>query len=111
MNINEMTREQVVETIRIAHQLDGLLDEPTPLGDILRQLSERVEALTRWIPIAERLPTKEDADKHGYVIIREVENESPKRMYHALVKWSDVLRPNYFYTVTHWRRIDKPEGV
>ena len=68
-------------------------------------LSDRIHSLTRWIPVEERLPTEEDADQHGYVLIREVENESPKRVYHALVKWSDVLRPNYFYTITDWKRI------
>jgi hypothetical protein len=69
-------------------------------------LSDRIEELTRWIPVAERMPTEADADRHGCVLIREVENESPNRVYRAEVRWSDVQKPNYFYTVTDWKRID-----
>jgi hypothetical protein len=70
------------------------------------ELANRIRELTRWIPVEERLPTEEDADQHGYILIREVENESPKRVYPALVKWKYIGKPNYFYTVTDWKRID-----
>ena len=100
MSINEMTRDQVIETIRIAHQLEHLLDEPIPLPEILRQLSERVDDLTRWIPVEERLPEKGDAFSDYVLTIR----FSDIQLHH----WEDVTRKGGF---TYWRRIDKPEGV
>ena len=77
--------------------------------DVVAIIAKRLRELHenhRWIPVSEKLPTRVDADRHGYVIIREVENESPKRVYHALVKWKDIGKPNYFFTVTDWKRID-----
>jgi hypothetical protein len=72
---------------------------------------KELESLTRWIPVEERLPTFEDADEEGYVFIRERENESPHRTYHTVGRYDSLKVPDYFYTVTHWRRIDTPEGV
>ena len=69
-------------------------------------VADRIHDLTRWIPVGERMPTEADADRHGYVIIREVENESPNRVYHAMVQWNDIGKPDYFCTVTDWKRID-----
>lgn len=105
MNIEKYTLQQCIDTVRIAHQLDSLLEEPIELGDILRQLSERIDELTRWIPVDERLPNKDDGDNNGYVITREVENGSPNRAYNEMVKWDYVGKPDYFYTVLYWKRI------
>lgn len=106
MNINEMSLQECIDTVRIAHQLDLLLEEPIELGDILRQLSERIHELTRWIPVGERLPNKEDADNHNSVLIREIEVQSPSRIYHYLGLIDMIFRPDYFYKPTHWKRID-----
>jgi hypothetical protein len=106
--INEMNLSQ------LADQIEGKLEVPIgyhllqfDIADRLRELHE----LTRWIPIAERLPTFEDADEEGYVFIRERENESPHRTYHTVGRYDSLKVPDYFYTVTHWRRIDKPEAT
>jgi hypothetical protein len=96
-----MTREQVIETIRIAHQLEHLLDEPIPLADILRQLSERVDELTRWIPVEERLPTKEDGE---YVIVAFGDIVNRYKVTH-------FVYANELNGYSHWQRINKPEGV
>ena len=92
--INEMTLTEVVETIRIAHQIDSLLDEPIPLGEILRQLSERVHDLTRWIPVSERMP---DIGQWVYVWLSDDS--------------ADIAHESYIgqdSDITHWRRIDTP---
>ena len=71
-------------------------------------LAERIAELedkNRWIPISERMPTQEDGDDHGWLIVRELENQSPYRVYHAMLEWDTITRPDYFYTVTHWKRI------
>jgi hypothetical protein len=66
---------------------------------------------TRWVSVSERMPTREDGGLNNKVLVLEVENESPRNKYIELVDWFEVGSPNYFYTVTHWKRIDKPEGV
>ena len=71
------------------------------------QLADRIHELTRWIPVSERLPTEEDGDEHGHVLVSEVERESPNRRYEQVLHW-DLVGEDYFYTATHWRRIDKP---
>jgi hypothetical protein len=96
--INEMSLAECLGEVKLLNGVYGYND-PSLLAD-------RIYELTRWIPVSERLPTEADADQHGYVIIREVENESPKRVYHALVKWKDIGKPDYFYTITDWKRID-----
>jgi hypothetical protein len=110
MNIKEMTREQVIETIRIAHQLEHLLDEPIPLADILRQLSERVDELTRWIPVEERKP-----DNGETVLCRRVEGGmfGLKEIKPQVGTFRNGSFDCVFgwTRVTHWRRIDRPEEV
>lgn len=67
----------------------------------LRELHEK----HRWIPVGERMPTEEDADKNGRVLwyCKDQHNES--------LMW-DMPRWKISYErVTHWKRIDKPEGV
>jgi hypothetical protein len=111
--INEYTLQECIE--RLSELPDGTVDDACDkvmlphlpwIFDVAVALADRIEELTRWIPVAERMPTEADADRHGCVLIREVENESPNRVYRAEVRWSDVQKPNYFYTVTDWKRID-----
>jgi hypothetical protein len=74
--------------------------------DRLRVIHEE----TRWIPVSERMPTHEDGGLNNKVLVLEVENASPRNKYIALVDWFEVGKPDYFYTTTHWRRIDLPEA-
>jgi hypothetical protein len=64
---------------------------------------------TRWIPVSERMPTREDADENGEVLVSETENESPHRKFSYMKKWNRLNDPNYFYTIRRWRRITPPE--
>jgi hypothetical protein len=74
-------------------------------------IADRIHDLTRWIPVSERMPTEEDLDEHGNVLASEVERESPNRRYQFMVKGDTIGSTDYFYTITHWRRITPPEGV
>jgi hypothetical protein len=105
--INEMNLAECLWVI--CNPMEVTLDYT--MTEILKQIADRIHSLTRWIPVEERLPTFEDADEEGYVFIRERENESPHRTYHTVGRYDSLKVPDYFYTVTHWRRIDTPEGV
>jgi hypothetical protein len=74
--------------------------------EILKQLANRIHELTRWIPVSERLPTEADADQHGYVLVRDADNESSGETYHSMVQWDNVGKFPHFYTITDWKRID-----
>jgi hypothetical protein len=71
----------------------------------LRELHE----LTRWIPVSERMPTEADGDENGEVLVSETENESPHRKYTYMKRWNKLNDPDYFHTITHWKRITPPE--
>jgi hypothetical protein len=67
--------------------------------------------LTRWIPVSERLPTREDADAEGYVWVSAIRILTATRSNDSWL-WSQVsLDGGIAYKPTHWKRIDKPEGV
>jgi hypothetical protein len=74
--------------------------------DRLRVIHEE----TRWIPVSERMPTEEDGDENGEVLVSETEKESPQRKYSYMKTWNRLNDPNYFFTITHWKRITPPEG-
>jgi len=101
MNLAELA--DAIEYEIYGHPLASL----SPHMKRLRELHE----LTRWIPVSERMPTEEDGDEHGEVLVSETENESPYRRYQQMTKWDSVDDVDYFYTVTHWQRITPPEGV
>ena len=119
MNINEMTLQQCIDAVRIAHQLDSLLKKPIELGDILRQLSERIDDLTRWIPVEEQMPTEADLNDKGYVSTYDAGYVDRATVRNGAVKvwddgdqsWDDFDSTNREMSFTHWRRIDKPDGV
>jgi hypothetical protein len=69
-------------------------------------MAKRLRELTRWISVSERLPTEADADQHGYVIVRDADNESSGETYHSMVQWDNVGKFEHFYTITNWKRID-----
>ena len=72
----------------------------------LRELHE----LTRWIPVSERLPTREDADAEGYVWVSAIQITMGDRANDSWL-WSEVsLDGGIAYKPTHWKRITPPEG-
>jgi hypothetical protein len=71
--------------------------------DRLRVLHEQ----TRWIPVSEQMPTIEDADERGNVLWWTLIGAG------GAVIWEWDTPPEYHGKIvrTHWKRIDKPEGV
>jgi hypothetical protein len=67
------------------------------------ELTDRIEELTRWIPVSERMPTEEDGYKSKYVTQRTVL---------VMEKWGDisVVTIGLAKHFTHWKRITPPEG-
>jgi hypothetical protein len=68
------------------------------------ELADRIHELTRWIPVEERLPTEGDGDRYGLVLKWDSLTKSAQ-----IDSWNHSGTYNACYT--HWRRIDKPEGV
>jgi hypothetical protein len=98
----------------LANRIDTLLFEQAQRHDAwvdaLENRINSLEAERRWIPVEERLPTKQDGDENGYIFTLEREKESPNRLYPCIQTWSDI-RSHYHYEITHWKRITPPEGV
>jgi len=95
--------------IYIADRIDTLLFDTAQRHDAwvdaLENRINSLEAKHRWIPVEERLPTKEDADRYGYVLWwSEDEVALPVAHY-----WDFTGVPKY--QLTHWQRITPPEGV
>jgi hypothetical protein len=65
----------------------------TPLN-----LADRIESLTRWIPVSERVPTQEDRDVLAWY--------ATKYPFATLVNWYEFPLNNK--DVTHWQRIIPP---
>ena len=100
--INEMTLAECLEALRTVEKFDYDFYK-TQLRNNL--LADRIHDLTRWIPVQERLPTFEDADKQDGCVDVWSSFEGVgfrKNLEYQLVKHTRC---------THWRRIDKPEGV
>jgi hypothetical protein len=74
------------------------------------ELANRIHDLTRWIPVGERLPTDEDADENGHVSVTAVQEATGKTFIESW-SWDWVEDGVWGYTITHWRRIDKPEAT
>ena len=102
-DINQMNLAGCLDALRAFGHSEEI---DTPLD-----LADRIHDLTRWIPVSERMPTKEDADEQGYVLAIERENESPYKKYPKCRQWDRFDDKDYFYTITHWKRITPPEGV
>jgi hypothetical protein len=78
--------------------------------DALENEINALRAKNRWIPVEERMPTEEDADRHGYVQWWS-ENEVAIPVAHC---WDFPFAHFWEFTgvtFTHWRRIDNPEGL
>ena len=83
-------------------------------GGCAMSLSNRlleIHEKTRWISVEERLPTREDADVNRYVLVSAIKITTGDRINDTWL-WSEVsLDGGIAYKPTHWKRIDKPEGV
>ena len=87
--------------------LAELAEIMAPYSDLKERIINRLRVIheeTRWIPVSERMPTEEDADRHGYVLWwSEDEVALPVAHY-----WDFTGVPKYHFT--HWQRITIPEG-
>jgi hypothetical protein len=99
-DINQMNLAELANALQ-RYEFDMLNEQ---VASRLRVLHEQ----TRWIPVEERLPTKADGDMDGRVLVFERGKYTPHKTYTRFVKWDSVDDVDYFYTVTHWQRITKP---
>jgi hypothetical protein len=99
----------------LANRIDTLLFEQAQRHDAwvdaLENRINSLEAERRWIPVSERMPTEADGDGNGEVLVSETENESPHRKYTYMKRWNKLNDPDYFHTITHWKRITPPEAT
>jgi hypothetical protein len=98
--------------VGLADRIDTLLYEQAQRHDArVDALENEINALrakNRWIPVEERMPTEEDADRHGYVQWWS-ENEVAIPVAHC---WDFPFAHFWEFTgvtFTHWRRIDTPD--
>lgn len=56
---------------------------------------------TRWIPVSERLPTEDDSDENGYVLVW---NKNGRGTWN----WRDVVFHNHIVKITHWMPFPEP---
>jgi hypothetical protein len=97
--INEYTLQECLEEVKF------LEAEFWEYGCDDAPLASRIHELTRWIPVEERLPTFEDADKQDGCVDVWSSFEGVgfrKKLEYQLVKHTRC---------THWQRINRPEGV
>jgi hypothetical protein len=104
-----------IDQMNLAECLDALRMETLPLDENWSfatfsrqdriQLADRIHELTRWILVSERMPTEEDGDKWGEVLVcyrgEEVQCD-------LVINVNGVQHSNK--DITHWRRIDLPEA-
>jgi hypothetical protein len=78
------------------------LDELHAVSRYNRPIIDRIHDLTRWIPVSERLPTKEDGDSQFYMV--QVVSTAG---FFASVVYTAV----HYSCHSHWQRITPPEGA
>jgi hypothetical protein len=101
-----MSNAELIDHVR--NGLDAFMRDDLDL--LLAKRLEESDGKNRWIPVKERMPTKEDADEDGYVLASATENESPHRKFSYMKKWYRLNEPTYYLTITHWQRITPPEA-
>ena len=89
----DMSLKECLEEVEL---LNGVYDYDDPV-----KLAKRIDELTRWIPVSERMPTEEDRDVLAWY--------ATKYPFANLVNWYEFPLNNK--DVTHWKRITPPEGV
>jgi hypothetical protein len=101
--ISEYTLKECLEEIEMLHGGYGFRDP--------EKLADRIHELTRWIPVSERMPTKDDA-LNGQVLVKE-ENWTTDHAY-SIAYYKNIepdvpeRQPSEWY-VTYWKRITTPE--
>lgn len=107
--INEMTLGEIQESLKFL----GDNNNNIPFEVIQKacyDYASRIHDLTRWIPVEELLPTEKDANDIGYVLWWRTDSihlpDAGQWDLHTAYGYD----PSIAY-YTHWRRIDKPEGV
>lgn len=114
--INEMNASELsTQILSVAFAIHDNRHAQIPdLAWTLEKISDRLQVLTRWIPVSERLPTEEDANQNGLVCTYNEgrtglcflgEHGRPKVWHNGIHDY--VCFDGQF---THWRRIDKPEA-
>jgi hypothetical protein len=86
----------------------------------VKTLADRIHDLTRWIPVSERMPTKED---FGNEFFRVWVNGTDEKacfdrgkllVWHVEAYdagWCEYDKQDWKTSFTHWQRITPPEGV
>jgi hypothetical protein len=99
--INEMNAGELADALD-KYRSSELLNEQ--VASRLRSIHEQ----HRWIPVSEKLPTKDDADLEGYVLVRGVNNDGLIQndidLWNHIGDWNDK-----YWKLTHWQRITPPE--
>jgi hypothetical protein len=104
--INEMSLKECIEAFRTGIVVNrGSVIAVNPSPNQVRKLIDRIDDLTRWIPVSERLPTEADADENGRVLWY-FKDQYQQTLMRDMPRWKMS-----YERVTHWRRSDNPEGV
>jgi hypothetical protein len=115
--INQMTLAECLSEMRKYVMYDYDKDK-TLSRDIA--LADRLHDLTRWIPVSERMPTKED---FGNEVFRVWVNGTDEKacfdrgkllVWHVEAYdagWCEYDKQDWKTSFTHWQRITPPEGA
>ena len=110
--IDQMTLPECLEAIRAIDMTDISARDNDRLAD-------RIHDLTRWIPVSERMPDKEelvlvwakgyDGQYHAMEDWWCEISEAPLGFSSATIIVGEGWHENEFENVTHWQRIKTPE--
>jgi hypothetical protein len=110
--ISEYTLKECLEEVEMLHGGYGFRDP--------EKLAYRIHDLTRWIPVSERMPDKEelvlvwakgyDGQYHAIEDWWCEISEAPLGFSSATIVVGEGWHENEFENVTHWKRITPPEG-
>lgn len=100
--INEMTNAELIDHVR--NGLDTFMRD-----DLDLLLAERLENKHRWIPVSEQLPDEDFDYVHVYYdgMVATMCYSKPKGFHGATANRMEM----FAHEITHWRRIDGPEGL
>ena len=116
-DIRHMNLAEYIEALQSLEEFTLLKDIDTgnfePTYDSMKknavELADRIRDLTRWIPVSERMPTEEDANEDGCVLVSATERS---KLHRVVEIWSyEYVSRNGLggYKPTHWKRITQPE--